>query len=51
MNIALMLKWVWELYQDAEGLWADLLWAKYLGSQDLFSPLVLTRGSQFWTAI
>jgi hypothetical protein len=30
-NIALMLKWVWKLYQDGEGLWTDLLRAKYLG--------------------
>jgi hypothetical protein len=25
MNIALMLKWAWKLYQNAEGLWADLI--------------------------
>jgi hypothetical protein len=29
MNIALMLKWIWKLYQGAEGLWADLIRAKY----------------------
>jgi hypothetical protein len=23
MNIALLLKWVWKIYQDANGLWAD----------------------------
>jgi hypothetical protein len=51
MNIALMLKWIWKLYQNAEGLWADLLRAKYLGDEDLFSPLVPTKGSQFWNAI
>jgi hypothetical protein len=51
MNIALMLKWVWKLYQNAEGLWADLIRAKYLGDNDLFSPLVPTKGSQFWNAI
>jgi hypothetical protein len=47
MNIALVLKWVWKLYHDGEGLWAYLLRAKYLGDQDLFSPLVPTLGSQF----
>jgi hypothetical protein len=47
MNIALMFKWIWKLYQNAEGLWADLLRAKYLGGEDLFSPLVPTKGSQF----
>jgi hypothetical protein len=51
MNIALMLKWIWKLYQGAEGLWADLLRAKYLRGNDLFSPLVPTKGSQFWNAI
>jgi hypothetical protein len=35
--IALMLKWIWKLYQNAEGLWADLIRAKYLGEDDLFS--------------
>ncbi|KAK1696201.1 hypothetical protein QYE76_012898 [Lolium multiflorum] len=29
MNIALMLKWIWKLYQGAEGLWVDLLQAKF----------------------
>ncbi|XP_047058014.1 uncharacterized protein LOC124664572 [Lolium rigidum] len=51
MNIALMLKWIWKLYQGAEGLWVDLLQAKYLGGNDIFSPLVPTKGSQFWNAI
>ncbi|KAK1607661.1 hypothetical protein QYE76_031334 [Lolium multiflorum] len=51
MNIALMLKWVWKLYHNADGLWADLIKAKYLGEHDLFSPLVPTKGSQFWNSI
>nr|XP_051212000.1 uncharacterized protein LOC127329534 [Lolium perenne] len=51
MNIALMLKWIWKIYQNDEGLWADLLRAKYLGDHDLFSPAVPTKGSQFWNAI
>jgi hypothetical protein len=51
MNIALMLKWVWKLYHNADGLWADLIRAKYLGEHDLFSPLVPTKGSQFWNSI
>jgi hypothetical protein len=45
MNIALMLKWIWKLYQNFEGLWADLVRAKYLEDNDLFSPLVPTKGS------
>jgi hypothetical protein len=40
MNIALMLKWIWKLYQGSSGLWIDLLRAKYLGDNDLFSPEV-----------
>jgi hypothetical protein len=51
MNIALMLRWIWRLYQNEEGLWVDLLKAKYLGDHDLFSPLVKTKGSQFWNSI
>jgi hypothetical protein len=51
MNIALMLKWIWKLYQNAEGLWADLIRAKYLGDRDLFARDVPIRGSQFWNAI
>jgi hypothetical protein len=51
MNIALMLKWIWKIYQNEEGLWAVLLRAKYLGDHDLFSPAVPTKGSQFWNAI
>jgi hypothetical protein len=51
MNISLMLKWIWKLYQDEEGLWADLIRAKYLGGRDLFSREVPTNGSQFWNSI
>jgi hypothetical protein len=51
MNIALMLKWIWKLYQDAEGLWADIIRAKYLRGRDLFDDNVPTRGSQFWNSI
>jgi hypothetical protein len=51
MNIALMCKWIWKLYQNAEGLWADLLRAKYLGDSHVFSSAVPAKGSQFWNAI
>jgi hypothetical protein len=51
MNIALMIKWIWKIYQNSEGLWVDLIRAKYLGDNDLFSPEVPTKGSQFWNAI
>jgi hypothetical protein len=51
MNIALMLKWIWKLYQNAEGLWVDLLKAKYLGNNELFSAAVPRKCSQFWNSI
>jgi hypothetical protein len=51
MNIALTLRLIWKLYQNEEGLWEDLLRAKYLGNNDLFSPAVPTSRSQFWRAI
>jgi hypothetical protein len=51
MNVALMLKWIRKLYQNAEGLWVDLIHAKYLGDRDFFDKDVPTRGSQFWNAI
>ena len=51
MNIALMLKWIWKLYQQPEGLWADLLRAKYLGNDHIFSRGVPSKGSQFWNAM
>jgi hypothetical protein len=42
MNISLMLKWIRKLYQAAEGLWANLIRAKYLDGRDLFSNEVPT---------
>jgi hypothetical protein len=45
MNTASMMKWILKLYQNAEGLWADLIRAKYLGDRDLFASEVPTRGS------
>jgi hypothetical protein len=47
----LTLKWIWKLYQGSNGLWVYLLRAKYLGDNDLFSPEVPQRGSQFWNSI
>jgi hypothetical protein len=47
MNIALMVKWIWKLYQGAEGLSADLIRAKYLRGRDLYAAEVPTNGSQF----
>jgi hypothetical protein len=51
MNMALILKWIWKLHQNAQVLWADLIRAKYLRDMDLFNRDVTSRGSQFWNAI
>jgi hypothetical protein len=46
MNIALMLKWIWKLYQNAKGLWrTSLIRAKYLGNNDLFSFQLSRQGA------
>jgi hypothetical protein len=37
MNIALMLKWVWKLYQGDDSIWARLIRAKYTDTADIFS--------------
>jgi hypothetical protein len=51
MKVALKLKWIWKLYQNAEGLQIDLICAKYLGDRDFFDKEVPTHGSQFWSVI
>jgi hypothetical protein len=51
MNLTLMIKWIWKLYQNSDGLWADLIRAEYLRGRDLFDKEVPTHGSQFWNAI
>jgi hypothetical protein len=50
MNIALLLKWVWKVYQEEQGLWAELIRAKYLRVSDIFTGSH-TRGSQVWNGI
>jgi hypothetical protein len=37
MNIALMLKWIWKLYQGDNSLWAQIISAKYVEARDIFS--------------
>ncbi|KAK1607529.1 hypothetical protein QYE76_031202 [Lolium multiflorum] len=50
MNICLMAKWIWRLYAGEQGLWAEILRAKYLGERDLLADKH-RPGSQFWNAI
>jgi hypothetical protein len=37
INIALMLKWIWKLYQDDDSIWDRLIHAKYTDTTDIFS--------------
>jgi hypothetical protein len=37
MNIALLLKWVWKLYQDDDSIWVRLIRTKYTDTTDIFS--------------
>ena len=37
MNIALMLKWVWKLYQEDNSVWHAFVRAKYPEVDDIFS--------------
>jgi hypothetical protein len=47
MNIALLLKWVWKLFQGDNALWAQILRAKYATATDIFSGTG-PGGSPFW---
>jgi exonuclease III len=49
-NIALMLKWVWKLYQGGDQLWKRIINAKYLRSNDFYASTGV-RGSQFWRSL
>ena len=50
MNIALILKWVWRLFQDDESIWHKLVVAKYPEADNIFAA-TSCGGSQFWRAI
>ncbi|KAI4980772.1 hypothetical protein ZWY2020_021257 [Hordeum vulgare] len=50
MNVALMLRWVWRILQGDEGLWLQLIEAKYLRGRP-FLACSLANGSQFWKSI
>jgi hypothetical protein len=39
MNIGLLLKWVWKLYQPENPIWAQILRAKYPSSENIFAGL------------
>jgi hypothetical protein len=49
-NIALLLKWVWKLYNEEDNIWSRIIKAKYTDAEDLFSGSG-QGGSQFWKSI
>ncbi|KAE8799374.1 retrotransposon unclassified [Hordeum vulgare] len=50
MDVALMLRWVWQILQGDGGLWLQLIKAKYLRGRPLLA-CSLANGSQFWKSI
>jgi hypothetical protein len=52
LNIALMTKWIWRLFDPAEqnSLWFKLLQAKYFNTDNIFAA-TSQGGSQFWRSI
>jgi hypothetical protein len=50
MNVALLLKGVWKMYQDGNQLWRQLINAKYPSADDIFTASG-QRGSQFWRSL
>jgi hypothetical protein len=50
MNVALMLKWVWKLYQPSVAIWAKIIKAKYPTAEDIFAGTTTSR-SQFWRSL
>jgi hypothetical protein len=52
MNIALMSKWIWRLFDPSEQdkLWFKLLQAKYVNADNIFASST-QGGSQFWRSI
>jgi hypothetical protein len=50
MNQALLLKWIWRLYQEEDTIWAKLIRAKYRDADDIFSGSG-QGGSPFWKSL
>ena len=49
MNVALLVKWIWKLSQNEQGLWADILRAKYFPDGNFLTSKA--KGSPFWNGI
>ena len=51
MNKALMLKWIWKLFQEEDVFWAQLVRAKYLNNNSDIFACSNRGGSQFWKSL
>ena len=49
MNVALLVKWIGKLSQNKQGLWADILRAKYFPDGNFLTSKA--KGSPFWNGI
>ncbi|KAI4994739.1 hypothetical protein ZWY2020_034380 [Hordeum vulgare] len=50
MNVALMLRWVWQILRGDGGLWLQLIESKYLQGKPILACSHSAR-SQFWKSI
>ena len=50
MNISLLSKWLWKLFNDS-GPWQDFLWKKYLNKSTLGQVTVKNGDSHFWQGL
>jgi hypothetical protein len=52
MNISLMVKWIWRLFNEnpSDSLWHRIIKAKYVGAMNIFNANPL-GGSPFWRSI
>lgn len=50
MNVALLSKWLWNI-ENSNGLWQEIIKAKYIKDVPLISVKVRQNDSHFWRAI
>jgi hypothetical protein len=50
MNLALMIKWIWKLYQADNPIWAQIIRGKYNSANNIFEGTG-QGGSQFWRSL
>jgi hypothetical protein len=50
MNIALLSKWLWKLF-NSSGMWQDILKKKYLGNSTFGHVTLRSGDSHFWQGL